>query len=64
MNRPSDGNSTQREPNGGEPALTEDDRQREQLGPRGVPGQPDPAKMTPQRAKKTLKQGDFDGHTA
>jgi hypothetical protein len=34
---------------------TEDDLAREKLGPRGVPGQPDAAKMTPQREKKTLK---------
>src|SRR5437868_6794794 len=32
---------------------TEDDIQREKLGPRGVPGAADPAKMTPQREKKT-----------
>ena len=51
-------------PNGVEPAQSEDDRQREELRPRGIPGQADPAKMTPQRAKKTPKQGDFDGHTA
>ena len=32
------------------------------FGPRGVPGQPDPAKMVPQRRKKTPT--DFDpGHT-
>jgi hypothetical protein len=31
---------------------TEDDSQREKLGPRGVPGTPDLAKMTPQREKK------------
>lgn len=43
---------------------TEDDIQRERLGPRGVPGEPDPAKMTPTRDKKTPKSGDFDGHTA
>jgi hypothetical protein len=43
---------------------TEDDIAREKLGPRGVPGEPDPAKMTPQRAKKTPKSGEFDGHTA
>ena len=52
------------EPNGVEPSFSEDDLQREQLGPRGVPGQPDPAKMTPQRVKKTPAQGDFDGHTS
>ncbi len=50
--------------NGIEPDFTEDDLQRRQLGPRGVPGQPDPARMTPQREKKTPKAGDFDGHVA
>lgn len=41
----------------------EDDLQRELFGPRGVPGQPDPARMVPQRKKKTPT--DFDpGHTA
>ena len=48
--------------NGVEPQKSEDDIQREQLGPRGVPGAPDPAKMTPQRAKKTPKNID-PGHT-
>jgi hypothetical protein len=43
---------------------TEDDIAREKLGPRGVPGTPSPAKMTPQREKKTPKSGTFDGHTA
>ncbi|SFI87504.1 hypothetical protein [Bradyrhizobium sp. Gha] len=52
------------EPNGVEPAFSEDDLQREQLGPRGVPGQPDKATMTPQRAKKTPAEGHFDGHTS
>ena len=33
-------------PNGTEPAKSEDDIQRELLGPRGVPGAPDPAKMS------------------
>jgi hypothetical protein len=42
-----------REPNGVEPAFSEDDIQREQFGPRGVKGAPDPAVMTTQRAKKT-----------
>jgi|SRR5689334_9942256 hypothetical protein len=42
-----------REPNGIEPAFSEDDIQRDLFGPRGVPGAPDPAKMTPQRQKKT-----------
>ncbi|WP_370140344.1 MULTISPECIES: hypothetical protein [unclassified Bradyrhizobium] len=52
-----------REQNDVEPSQSEDDIQREQLGPRGVPGAPDPAKMTPQRAKKTPKHID-PGHTA
>jgi hypothetical protein len=49
--------------NGIEPEKSEDDIQREQLGPRGVPGAPDPAKMTPQREKKTPENID-PGHTA
>jgi hypothetical protein len=48
--------------NGVEPKLSEDDIQREQLGPRGVPGKESPAKMTPQRDKKTPKDVD-QGHT-
>ena len=52
-----------RPPNGSEPASTEDDIQREELGPRGVPGAPDLAKMTPQREKKMPKNDD-PGHTA
>jgi hypothetical protein len=43
---------------------TEDDLQREHLGPRGVPGEPDPTVMTPAREKKTPKSGEFDGHPA
>jgi hypothetical protein len=35
----------------GKPRLSEDDIQRAELGPRGVPGAPDPARMTPQQAK-------------
>lgn len=35
----------------GKPRLSEDDIQRAQLGPRGVPDAPDPARMTPQQAK-------------
>jgi len=47
----------------GKPRLSEDDMQRAELGPRGEPGKPDPARMTPQRKKKT--PSDFDpGHTA
>ena len=53
-----------REPKGIVLLFSEDDLQREQLGPRGIPGQPDPAKMTPQRKKKTPDESGFDGHTA
>jgi hypothetical protein len=49
--------------NGREPNRSEDDIQRDQLGPRGVPDAPDPAKMTPQRKKKTPNDAD-PGHTA
>lgn len=52
------------EPNGVEPEFSEDDLQRQQFGPRGVPGQADPARMTPQRAKKTPENADPGGHTA
>ena len=51
------------EPNGVEPDLSEEDIQRERLGPRGVRGGSDPAKMTPQREKKTPKHID-QGHTS
>lgn len=44
-----------------EERLTEDESA---LGPRGVPGGLDTAKMTPQQAKNIPKTGDFDGHTA
>jgi hypothetical protein len=47
----------------GRPRLSEDDIQRAQLGPRGEPGKPDPARMTPQRRKKTPRDVD-PGHTA
>jgi hypothetical protein len=47
-----------------EERLTEDDVARRRLGPRGVPGAPDTAKMTPQQEKNIPKTGDFDGHTA
>jgi hypothetical protein len=42
---------------------TEDDQQRAELGPRGVPGQPDPARMTPQQEKK-MPDHAAGGHTA
>ena len=44
--------------------LTEDEIARRILGPRGVPGGQDTAKMTPQQAKNIPKTGEFDGHTA
>jgi hypothetical protein len=43
---------------------TEDEIARRKLGPRGVPGEPDTTKMTPQRDKELPKSGEFDGHTA
>jgi hypothetical protein len=55
--------TAQREPNGVEPAFSEDDIQREQFGPRGVKGARDPAVMTPQRAKKTPSHID-QGHVS
>ena len=42
----------------GVPRPTEDDIQRELLGPRGVPGKPSPAKMTPQAEKNTPSYAD------
>ena len=46
-----------------EERLTEDQIARRELGPRGVPGGQDFAKMTPQQ-EKNIPKGDFDGHTA
>jgi hypothetical protein len=43
---------------------TEDEIARKNLGPRGVPGGPDIAKMTPQEEKNIPTSGEFDGHTA
>lgn len=44
---------------------SEDDIQRERLGPRGVPGEPDPARMTPGRRKKMPPDdGQAPEHTA
>jgi hypothetical protein len=43
--------------------LSEDDIARALLGPRGVPGKPDTAKMTPQQEKNFPKYTD-PGHTA
>ncbi|HEY2212380.1 MAG TPA: hypothetical protein VGH62_12340 [Bradyrhizobium sp.] len=52
-----------REPVGIEPDFSEDDIQRAQFGPRGVPGAADPARMTPQREKKTPRHID-QGHVS
>lgn len=52
-----------REPVGIQPEFSEDDIQRAQFGPRGVPGAADPAKMTPQRKKKTPDHID-QGHVS
>jgi hypothetical protein len=46
----------------GRPRLTEDDIARALLGPRGVPGKPDPAKMTPQQENNMPKHV-YPGHT-
>jgi hypothetical protein len=43
---------------------TEDEIAREKLGPRGVPGGQDFAKITPQQEKNMPRIGVFDGHTA
>jgi hypothetical protein len=43
---------------------TEDEIAREKLGPRGVPGTPDTARMTVQEEKNISRSGKFDGHTA
>ncbi len=48
--------------NGREPEFSEEDLQREELGPRGVKGKESPAKMTPQAEKNTPKDPDT-GHT-
>ncbi|WP_442868228.1 hypothetical protein [Bradyrhizobium sp. CCBAU 53415] len=49
--------------NGIAPDKTEDDIAREQLGPRGIPGAPDPARMVPQVEKNMPKHID-PGHAA
>jgi hypothetical protein len=43
---------------------TEDEIARKNLGPRGIAGAPDTAKMTPQEENNIPKSGEFDGHTA
>lgn len=47
-----------------EERLTEDEIARRKLGPRGVPGGQDTAKMTRQEERNIPKTGHFDGHTA
>lgn len=47
-----------------EERLTEDEIARRKLGPRGVPGDQDTAKMTRQEQKNIPRTGHFDGHTA
>jgi hypothetical protein len=44
--------------------LTEDEIARDKLGPRGVPGAPDTARMTAREEKNISRSGKFDGHTA
>jgi hypothetical protein len=44
--------------NGREPNFYEDEIQRDQLGPRGVPGKQHTPRITPQREKKTPKDVD------
>jgi hypothetical protein len=58
-----DGGESRGQLSNAEPRLSEEDMQRAANGPRGVPGQPDPSKMTPQRDKKTPHDDD-PGHTA
>jgi len=50
--------------NSDEERLTEDEIARRKLGPRGMPGEKDSAKMTPQQEKNLPKEGEFDGHVA
>jgi hypothetical protein len=47
----------------GKPRLSEDDIARALLGPRGVPGKPDTARMTPQQEKNMPKYLD-PGHVS
>ena len=43
---------------------TEDDIARKKLGPRGVPGELDNRKMTPQAEENAPESGQFEGHVA
>ena len=51
--------SSRRRPRDYDKEPSEDDLARAHLGPRGVPGQPDTAKMTPDRKKKTPPDQDI-----
>jgi hypothetical protein len=44
-----------------EDRLTEDEIARKKLGPRGVPGAPDPAKMTPNARRRRPSQASSTG---
>jgi hypothetical protein len=64
MNRnPPDSRVHSRSDSDSEDLRSEDDVQQERLGPRGVPGEPFPFRMTPERKKKTPGSND-PGHTA
>lgn len=63
MSRPPDSHVHSRKDGPAEELRSEDDVQQERLGPRGVPGEPFPFRMTPERKKKTPKNKD-PGHTA
>ena len=54
----------ERQVNGVEPEKSEDDIQREQLGPRGVPGAPDPAKMTQTSSDAVTDRPEFIANPA
>jgi len=64
MTTPAQPSDKNREAPREEERLTEDEIARRKLGPRGVPGAPDTATMTPQYRKNLPEEGEFDGHTA
>ena len=64
MKTPDKASDKVREATGEEERLTEDEIARRKLGPRGVPGAPGTATMTPQYEKNLPKEGEFEGHTA
>jgi hypothetical protein len=63
MSRPPDCRVHSRDDMPAEELRSEDDVVQEKLGPRGVPGEPFPFAMTPERKKKTPASND-PGHTA